>query len=509
MYADGLTETSSALLTDSTGDTAEPSNLAELSRSPRQPIAMLGVAFDNLTLRETVGRIEEMIASPRSHYVVTANVDFLAQARRDVELQHILLNAHLVLCDGTPLVWASRLFGNPLPERVAGADVVPELIRVAAEKKYRLFFLGATEESNTQAIARLRAQFPDLEISHYSPPFRPLPELDNAEIIRRIRTAKPDLLFVAFGCPKAEKWLARHYPELGVPVAIGVGATIDFLAGQVKRAPFWMQRGGVEWIYRLCQEPRRLFKRYATDLGFFGRAMVGQCWTMKLRSGGRQNQTRTVVIQSNGTWQRVEAAHCLNKDSVERDTTQWKEIAGADRHCLLEMAETKLMDSTGVAALVHLKKQLQLSGRQLILLSPSPAVRRALKAMRLERFFEVATDALEARAVLKARERERYAFTGNDSTSLLVWLGEIPATNAEQVWQCARSATQRTHSTAESWTLDLAAVRFMDRSGVNFLLRAVEIARTNGIRLRFSDPSPLVRNVLRVSKREYLLDQFS
>src|SRR5688572_30159443 len=138
MYADGLAETSSALLTAPASDAAEQSNRSGRSHAPRQPIALLGVAFDNLTLRETVSRIEGMIASPRSHYVVTANLDFLALARRDLELHHILLNAQLVLCDGTPLVWASRLFGNPLPERVAGADVVPELIRIAAEKHYRL-----------------------------------------------------------------------------------------------------------------------------------------------------------------------------------------------------------------------------------------------------------------------------------------------------------------------------------------------------------------------------------
>jgi N-acetylglucosaminyldiphosphoundecaprenol N-acetyl-beta-D-mannosaminyltransferase len=507
MYA--VAETSPTLPAASTDDAPEQGNVSGRSRAPRLPIAMLGVAFDNLTLRETVGRIEEMIASHRSHYVVTANVDFLAVARRDVELQHILLNAHLVLCDGTPLVWASRLFGNPLPERVAGADVVPELIRVAAEKHYRLFFLGATEEANAQAITQLLARFPGLEISHYSPPFRSLLEMDNAEIIRRIRAAKPDLLLVAFGCPKAEKWVARHYPELGVPVAIGVGATIDFLAGRVKRAPLWMQHGGVEWIYRLSQEPRRLFKRYVTDLWFFGGAMVRQCWTMKLRSGGSRTQTRTAVIQSNGTWQRVEVAHCLDKDSIERDTARWKEISRADRHCLLELAETKLMDSTGVAVLVHLKKQLHLAGRQLILLSPSPAVRRALKAMRLEQFFEIASDALEARAVLQAQACEQDAFMGDESTSLLVWLGEIPASSAEQIWQCTQAAIHRNHSTAESWTLDLAGVRFMDIGGVNLLLRAVETARAHGIRLRFSDPSPAVHNVLRASKREYLLDQFS
>lgn len=369
----------------------------------RQPIALLGVAFDNLTLRETVVRIEEMIASRRPHYVVTANVDFLAQARRDEELQHILLNAPLVLCDGTPLVWASRLFGNPLPERVAGADVVPELIRVSAKKSYRLFFLGATEAANTRAIARLRAQYPDLEIGHYSPPFRPLHEMDNVEIFRRIRAAKPDLLFVAFGCPKAEKWLAMHHRELGVPVAIGVGATIDFLAGNVKRAPLWMQRGGVEWIYRLSQEPRRLFKRYATDLLYFGGAMVRQWWTMKLGFGGRRTQARTSILQSNGAWQRVGAVSCLNRETIERDVVRWTEIAAANRHCLLELAGAKSMDSTGLAILLHVKKQLRLSGRQLILMSPSSEIRRALKAMRLENFFAVADDALQARTMIAAR----------------------------------------------------------------------------------------------------------
>src|SRR5512140_3583471 len=177
MYVDQLTETSSALLTASASDAPDLSVSAKHARVARQPIALLGVAFDNLTLRETVGRLEEMIVSGRPHYVVTANVDFLAQARRDLELQRILLTAPLVLCDGTPLVWASRLFGNRLPERVAGADVVPELIRMAAKKHYPLFFLGTTDEANTQATARLRAQFPALEISHYSPPFRPLLEM--------------------------------------------------------------------------------------------------------------------------------------------------------------------------------------------------------------------------------------------------------------------------------------------------------------------------------------------
>jgi N-acetylglucosaminyldiphosphoundecaprenol N-acetyl-beta-D-mannosaminyltransferase len=250
--------------------------------------------------------------------------------------------------------------------------------------------------------------------------------MDSGEMIRRIRAAKPDLLFVAFGCPKAEKWLATHCQELGVPVAIGVGATIDFLAGRVKRAPLWMQRGGLEWIYRLCQEPRRLFKRYAADLWYFGATMVRQCWTMKVRLGAKRSQTRTSVILSERTWQRVEAATWLNKGSLERDANLWEEIADAGRHCLLELPAVKMMDSTGVAVLVHLKKQLRLAGRQLILLSPSAAVRRVLKAMRLAGFFDVATDAVEAREVIEARLPERCAVMDGAATGPLALLGRDP-----------------------------------------------------------------------------------
>lgn len=262
--------------------------------SPRAArAAILGIEFDRVTFLGAIERLEEMIESRRPHYVVTANVDFMVQARRDPELRRILNDAHLTLCDGTPLVWASRLLGNPLPERVAGSDLAPRLIGVAAKKNYRVFFLGASPEANAQAVARVRAQFPNLEIGHYSPPFRPLPEMDHGEIRRRILAARPDLLFVAFGCPKAEKWMAMNYRALGVPVTIGVGGTIDFLAGRLKRAPGWMQRTGFEWVFRLAQEPRRLGKRYVTDLWRFGWAMTGELWRMKLRSRQKPVTSKT------------------------------------------------------------------------------------------------------------------------------------------------------------------------------------------------------------------------
>lgn len=265
--------------------------------SDRSPIAILGVRFDNVTLAGTIARIEEMIASRRPHYIATANIDFLVQARADAELRRILFDAPLILCDGTPLVWASRWLGNPLPERVAGSDLVPRLLGVAAEKGYRIFFLGGREEVLRDAVENVRAKHPRIEIAgHLSPPFAPLHAMDHAAIRREIVAAKPDLLFVSFGCPKQEKWIAMNYRELGVPVCIGVGATVDFLAGAMKRAPLWMQRCGLEWLFRLLQEPRRLARRYFHDMLVFGAPFLRQ-WLM-LRPGGAIDSTAIGVLMA-------------------------------------------------------------------------------------------------------------------------------------------------------------------------------------------------------------------
>jgi exopolysaccharide biosynthesis WecB/TagA/CpsF family protein/anti-anti-sigma factor len=281
---------------------------SDRSHSSSAPIAILGVPFDNVTTLQAVENVEAMLASDRPHFFVTPNVDFLVQARRDVELRRILLDAHLVLCDGMPLVWASHLLGNPLPERVAGADLVPLLVRLAAERNYRIFFLGGSAESAAQAVARLKAEHPQLSVAAYSPPFDPLLEMDHDEIKRRIQQFRPHFLFVSFGCPKQEKWLAMHYQSLGVPVAAGVGGTIDFLAGHLKRAPIWMQRIGAEWIFRLLQEPRRLIRRYVEDLWVFGWAILAQWWTLQFQ---RNPPARRSAVRSKSLAAPSRSVHLL------------------------------------------------------------------------------------------------------------------------------------------------------------------------------------------------------
>jgi N-acetylglucosaminyldiphosphoundecaprenol N-acetyl-beta-D-mannosaminyltransferase len=380
----------------------KPAITVERRRPGPPAIAILGVPFDPLTMGQALAKIEGMIASRRPHYVVTANVDFLVQARRDDDLRRILAEANLVLCDGMPLVWASRWLGNPLPERVAGADLVPQLIRAAVAKEYRLFFLGGKPEIAAQAVSKLQRQFPALIIAgHYSPPFRPLSEMPNDEIVQRIRAAKPDVLLVSFGCPKAEKWMAMHYGSLGVPVVVGVGGTIDFLAGHLKRAPRWMQRSGLEWLFRLLQEPRRLARRYGTDLWFFSRAIFQQWWSMQHCARRPRHCPPGSAVVVEPTWQRLRVPERFDREAIDRVAPIWDE--GGERHCLIELANVKFIDSTAIALLVRLEKRLRLARRQLVLLEPSEAVQRALKLMGLADFFLTATDILDARQVIQAR----------------------------------------------------------------------------------------------------------
>ncbi len=494
-------------------DTALP-----LSQAHHTPVAILGVPFDPVTASGAIAEIEDMIASRRPHYLVTANVDFLVQARADVELRRILIDAHLVLCDGTPVQWASRFLGNPLPERVAGADLVPKLIRVAAGKKYRLFFLGASPAACEKAVERLRREHPDLIIAgYYSPPFHTLLEMDHEEIRRRITEAQPDLLFVSFGCPKAEKWIAMNYRAMGVPVAVGVGATIDFLAGNVKRAPRWMQKSGTEWLFRLAQEPRRLFRRYANDLFVFGWAMLAQWWQLRRlgwhaarATAGLTGVTRSAPSDAVHTPEGavlIKAPERLDATAVH-DAARFEEFAhGIGERCLLDMSGVRVLDSTGIGLLIWLQKEIHARQGQMVLVAPNHAVRRALALLNLEDYFAAAPNLASAEKLIETRLREQSMAVTSASPAAplsLAWQGEITAANAELVWRRTEESltAQRRPRSVE---IDLSQARFIDSTGLSIMVRTQRLARRCGTNLQFTGVQPSVRNVLRVSQLEQLL----
>src|SRR5215469_9547109 len=229
-------------------------------------VAVLGVPFNNVTMDEAVKIIEEKIEGGGYHQVATANVDFLMHAIHDKELRDILCACSLVVPDGMPILWSARLMGSPLKERVCGIDLVPRLAELSARRGYSIYLLGASDKSSQRAAEILEERYPGLRIAgRYSPPVRPLEQMNHEEILERIELARPDILLVAFGNPKQEKWLSMHRNRLRVPVSIGIGGSLDMIAGKLTRAPRWIQKCGMEWLFRAAQEPRRLARRYVVD----------------------------------------------------------------------------------------------------------------------------------------------------------------------------------------------------------------------------------------------------
>lgn len=229
--------------------------------------ALLNTYINNMTMSETITEIEKMIASDKKSYVVAINVDVVMKIENDPYLKKIVDNADMVLVDGKPLVWISKMHGKPLKAKISGSDLVPHLCKKAAQKKYSIFIIGGKDGIANQAKKRLEETFPDIQIvGTYAPPMgfeRDEVELNKINSI--ISEKKPDLLFACFGCPKQEKWIYENISKYDAKVSVCAGATVDFLAGNIKRAPRWMSEYGLEWFYRFLQEPKRLFRRYFVD----------------------------------------------------------------------------------------------------------------------------------------------------------------------------------------------------------------------------------------------------
>jgi N-acetylglucosaminyldiphosphoundecaprenol N-acetyl-beta-D-mannosaminyltransferase len=222
---------------------------------PMSSIRVLGVRVDAVDVDSALDRIEEMLAAGGHHLVATVNPEFIMRARRDPEFRQVLDSASLCLPDGWGVTWAARRQGNPLPGRVTGIDLIPPLAARAARLGWRIYLLGAGPGVAVAAAARLRRDFSGLQITgcHAG---EAGPEGDE-ESLRLIEAAGADIVLVAYGAPRQELWIARNLARLPAAVGIGVGGAFDFLAGRVRRAPGWMRRLGLEWLFRLLVQPWR------------------------------------------------------------------------------------------------------------------------------------------------------------------------------------------------------------------------------------------------------------
>lgn len=230
-------------------------------------IKFMNTNIDNLTMTETLNEIDKLIQEKKCSYVVTPNVDHIVRLEKDEELQKVYKNASLILTDGKPLIWISKWYKTPIKEKISGSDLFPRVCQLAANKNYTMYLLGAAEGVADTAARNLMKKYPGLNIvGTYSPPFGfEKNEQEMNKIKTQIQDVHPDILIVGLGCPKQEKFMYYHCKELGVPISFGLGASIDFEAGNIKRAPRWMSNHGLEWLYRFSKEPKRLFKRYFVD----------------------------------------------------------------------------------------------------------------------------------------------------------------------------------------------------------------------------------------------------
>ncbi|WP_426174033.1 WecB/TagA/CpsF family glycosyltransferase [Massilia sp. TWR1-2-2] len=225
---------------------------------------MMGCPIDNLSMEDTLATIEGFIRSGLPHQHVVVNVDKLVKASRDEQLRRIINECALINADGMPVVWAARLLGKPLKERVAGVDLFEALMARAAAKGWRVFLLGAREDVVQAVRQTYLRKYPQLAIAGVRNGYWSGAQ-EEAGVVEQIRASGADLLFVAISSPKKEQFLGRYQAAMKIPFAMGVGGAFDVAIGKVRRAPRWMQTAGLEWFFRFLQEPRRMFRRYFID----------------------------------------------------------------------------------------------------------------------------------------------------------------------------------------------------------------------------------------------------
>jgi len=233
---------------------------SEATRGRGDAAFIAGIPVANLTEDETVAAIDQLISDGGSHYASVVNAAKIVAAHRDERLKQILLDADLVTADGMSVVWASRVLRQPLKQRVTGIDLWERLVEHAALRGLSVYLLGAREESLRGVVERFTKKYSALKIAGYHNGY--FTDSESESLVESIRLSRADLLFVAMGSPAQEYWIASNIENAGVRLALGVGGSFDHVSGLARRAPLWMQRIGLEWLYRLLREPRRMWRRY-------------------------------------------------------------------------------------------------------------------------------------------------------------------------------------------------------------------------------------------------------
>jgi N-acetylglucosaminyldiphosphoundecaprenol N-acetyl-beta-D-mannosaminyltransferase len=364
----------------------------------RNQVVISGVPIDILDRIESLDRIEQLVLDGRSsgknHQIATVNADFITNAQKDPQQLGVLRNASLTMADGMPVVWGARLLGAHLKERVAGVDIVIGLAERAAQKDYSLYLLGGAEGVAGQAALVLQNKFPGLRIVGISSPVIGSVDQTDPQILDEINQTKPDILLVALGNPKQELWIYRFREKLQVPVMIGVGGTLDFISGFKKRAPKWMQKSGLEWSYRLLQEPSRLWRRYRSNFTIFVPRLIKQWWMIEIIQ--RRKYWGEIRLDEDCTIYHdtalIQFQKSITNDNLGTFLSVAQRALAITPKIIIDLTYTDFVDSTGYGALIELTRQTHEIGGELSLVNVSENIWTALKMLGLDNFFTIFPD---------------------------------------------------------------------------------------------------------------------
>jgi N-acetylglucosaminyldiphosphoundecaprenol N-acetyl-beta-D-mannosaminyltransferase len=420
---------------------------------------------------------------------VTHTLTWRLSRPRHPELLDILRKADLVTPDGMPMVWASRLLGTPLKERVTGADLVPRLAEAATLHGKSIYFLGGRADVGKRAAEKLKNQYPDLKIAGIDSPFVRIEgeALDAAldedrAIVDRINRSGADILLIGFGNPKQEVWFERNRHRLQVPVSIGVGGTYEFIVGSVARAPRWMQKYGLEWLFRITQDPARLWKRYFVGFFKFGLMILPSIVYYRFKKLVF-NTTRRKAFETNiekaaavETKQQPLKVFPLTRAFDAAAAEQLRSAAETDRsrsnHCILDFSRVELVDSSGLGLLLSLWRQAETQKKKIYMIELSASIRRFFELNRTFDFFEnrIFSDLDAALNDIKNQEALPsfyYVESVRNQTVILNLIGTLDAGQMAGLDMAALEAV----SGNRNCILNLKDLNFVDSSGIVFFLK--------------------------------------
>jgi len=492
---------------------------------------ILGLPIDNLSMEETVDNIFTMIDqfktdnSPR--LIGSVNVDNLVMTHswlpgktpRHPEMLDILRSADLINADGMPLVWLSKLLGAPLKQRVAGADLVPALCKAAVKHDARVFLLGGQQEVTNKAAEKLLNDNPGLQICGIATPFVNIEgknlddDKNDLPLVEEINQARPDILFIGFGNPKQLIWFQRNRDRLNVPVSIGVGGTFDFIAGNVKRAPLWMQNNGLEWIFRFTQDPKRLWKRYVVGLAKFGvmsLPLIVNRTFKNVKNEQSLSERDSIHVESfmhEGISHRVISLPKITDGSWYEDNAVFLRYhINQGGPLIFDISEVEQMDAKTMAFIGRVLTKAGENPIQFTRLD-NPAFIRSLKLNRVNDLFDrhvfsSTPEFLNALTNKKISPNFHYTQSVENNVSVINLFGRLDYAEMRQI-----DFDKLFNDTSSNPTvMDLSGLEFVDSSGLVFFIKFKKYFDEINLSLTLSNLNPVTQQIFKITRLNKLFE---